>query len=298
MEWFHENYRVVYIILLAVLLFASYTLLRQSQYDERRRNRFRKNFSVRRLSYLQTKLYNEEYEQEFKRNGLPRFITSIRLNLIRLVTMLILLLAVTIGLISGKPIFSVGELVMWGIVPFLLTPKKPFPLFYIFKLFRKQHQNNVSNEVYQLYNEIKSHFEIRSNGLANTYHIISQAIPYYQTIRTTLEKMLPYLEKKDLDTAWELFGNELQTNEAKMLGVVMKEVEATGTEQALSLLEQKRQEFSNNIYNRYTEQLAGKKNIIHFLVVVGIMMVFVNEIIVFYMWYKDVMSVVNQIGVG
>jgi len=295
-DWLIQNYQTVYILLIGVLLFLSYSFLQRSQYDERRRNRFRRKYLAHRWTVWQEKLYNQEYETFLRRHGIPLFINSVRINALRIGVLVVLIIIVLFGVITGKAFLSMLDLVMWGSLSIILIPKKPYPLFYMVKFFQRKHANEVSNEVYQLYNEIKSQFQMQSNGLTNTYYIIQQTLPYYKYIRTPLEKMLPLLEKKHLHEAWEVFANEIDTPESKMLGVVMKEVEATGTEQALLLLEQKRQEFSNNLYNRYTDYLRRRKTIIFTLVVFGAMMVFLNEVTVFYMWYKDIMTNVNEVS--
>lgn len=296
MSWLVENYKLIYTLVLGILLLLSWYFYKSSQYDERRKNRFGIKSLKRRKAQYQEKLFNAEYEAFFRKSGLPGWITSVRLNLIRFVSLFVLLFIVVLEFLTTKDYISTFELILWGSIPVILIPKRPYPFYFLVHLFSQRYTKEISNEVYQLYNEIKSNFKVRNNGSDNSYYTIKNALPYYKKIRPTMEKMLPYLEKKDLSEAWETFSHDLGTKESSMLAIVMKEVESLEPRQALLLLEQKRQEFSNHLYNRYTDYLRRRKTVIFTIVVFGAMMVFINEVTVFFMWYKEIMSVANRFG--
>jgi hypothetical protein len=294
MNIIYDNYDLIFSIVIGFSLLLSWFYYNKAQYDERRKSRFGIRSFQRKVGVYKQKLFNEEYERFLRKNGLPFWITSERLNIVRIGTVFFLLLLVLLEFLTRHDYISTINLMMWGSLPVILTPKKPFPLYYLVGILRQKRANEISNEVYQLYNEIKSNFQLQNGGISSSYYMIQSAIPYYKLIKPTMEKMLPHLEKKKLDLAWQLFVDELEIKEAQMLGLVMKEVESMKPEQALLLLEQKRKEFSNNLYNRYTEFLRKRKGMIFVMVVVGFMTVFLNEVTVFFMWYKEVMSVVNQ----
>ncbi|QVY63938.1 hypothetical protein [Cytobacillus gottheilii] len=293
MEWFYQNSDVLYVLLVGSLLYLSYLFLQRAQFDERRKSRYRRKNIIRKLSYLHMKLHNEEHELFLRQNGVPSFVTSERINTVRFGILIIFIVIVILELITKIDYISDINLILWVLIAFCLTPKKKYPLSYLMKIVRQKYHNNVSNEIYQLYNEIKSNFQLNTSN-ANSYYIIQEVLPYYSYIKAPLEKMLPYLEKKQLDKAWDLFEKEISIKEAAMLSIVMKQVESTTNEQALLILEKKRQEFSNDLYNRYTEYLSRKKTLIFIAVVICILPVFYNELVVFFMWYKEVMSVGNQ----
>lgn len=295
MNILYANKDVIYILVISFLLIASYSFYKRGIFDERRRSRYRRKNIVRQINYWREKLHNPEYELFLRRNGLPAWLTSSLLNLIRMGSIIVLIFIVLLGFGIQRNFLTPMELIMWGSLPIILTPRKPFPFYHLTKILQQKYSNDVSNEIYQLYNEIKSNFQI-NNSNSNTYFTVQRALPYYSKIRPTLEKMLPHLEKKELQQAWDLFESDLDTREASMLGIVMKEVESTGKEQALMLLEQKKNEFSNQLYNRYTDYLRRRRFIIYILVVTGALSVFFNEVTVFFMWYKEVMSVVNRVG--
>ncbi|EFV75041.1 MULTISPECIES: hypothetical protein [Cytobacillus] len=294
MQWLMKNYNFLYLVIMAILLFLSWYYLHRSQYDERRKRRFSKNRLRRSAEQYKEWFHNEEYEIFLRKNNLPRWITSSRLNMVRLFTLIILILVLSLELLTDVNYLTLTELITLGLMPLILTPKRPYPFYYIVQQIKRKNHNDVSNEIYQLYNDIKSSFQIKENRTQNSYYTIKYVLPYFHKIRPTLEKMMPALQNKELDKAWDYFANDLDTEEAKILSIVMREVESVPPEQALVLLEQKRKEFSNHLYNRYTDYLKRRKFIIFALVSAGAMTVFFNEITVFFMWYKDVMANVNQ----
>ncbi|MEK5217703.1 hypothetical protein [Psychrobacillus sp. FSL H8-0487] len=295
MNYLAEHFKLIYLVVVAGLLLLSWYFMRKAQYDERRKNRYGIKSIKRNIRIYRKRLENEEFDLFFKKNGLPKWITSERLNLVRFSILIGVLVIVIYGLITRTNYIDITTLFLWGIIPIALTPKKPYPMHFIVMMFQKKRQNEISNEIYQLYNDLKSAYQVGDKP-KSSYYLIQEALPYFKVIRPSLEKMLPLLEVKNNGVAWDQFANELNTKEAETLGVVMKEVESLKTEQAYLLLEQKRREFSNDLYNRYTEILRKRKSIIYVLVVVGALTVFLNEVTVFFMWYKEVMAVVNQMG--
>ena len=290
-----DNFNLIYLIVLGLLLLARWYFIQKAQYDERRKNRHGLKSFIRNVLVYRKKLVNDDYDLFFRQNGLPQWFTSERLNLVRFSVAFVIVFVLLYELISGQDVFTVTDLLIWVLIPIALTPKKPYPMYYVVMMFRKKYQTDVSNEIYQLYNDLKSAFQIEGIN-KSSYYLIQSLVPYYSVIRPSMEKMLPYLEVKKNEEAWHQFALSLHTKEAETLGVVMKEVESIKQEQALALLEQKRSEFSNDLYNRYTDALRRKKSLIFILVVVGALTVFLNEVTVFFMWYKEVMSVVNQTG--
>lgn len=294
MQWLISNYNLFYLLIISILLFLSWYHFQRSQYDERRKRRFSKNRLKRSAEQYSEWFHNEEYEIFLRKHKLPRWITSSRLNAVRLLTLIVLLLVLSVEFLTCIKYLTMTELIALGLTPLMLTPKRPYPLYFIVQQLKRKNNNDISNEVYQLYNDIKSTFQIKENNTQNSYYTIQYLLPYFQTIRPTLEKMLPALQNKELEKAWDYFSKDLDTEEAKILSIVMREVESVPPEQALVLLEQKRKEFSNHLYNRYADYLKRRKFIIFALVSAGAMTVFFNEITVFFMWYKDVMANVNQ----
>lgn len=286
---------VLYVFGVGVLLFLSYRFMKRAGYDERRSVRYDKRRIARQFVLLKAKLHNQADEDTLRRFGVPKWITSAGLNGVRIGALLILFLMVAIGYLVGQMMVSPPTILLGIVVAFSLKPKKPYPLFYIIQAYKGRHTQEISNEVYQFYNDIKAHFQTEGKG-NNTYLMIKGMLPYYELIRPTLEKMLKYLENKNFEEAWDLFERELSTDDAKTLSIIMKEIESLDREQSLTLLDQKRQEFSNALYNRYGEYLKRRKTLIYSIVVVGIMSVFLNEITVFFMWYRDIMDSVNMMG--
>lgn len=293
MDFYIKYESLIFLIVIAVLLYTSYIFAEKGRFDERRRSRFRRKTIMRKINQYSDFLKNDEYELFFKRNRLPSWINSQRLNLVRITVLFVLIVVVAIQMITKTQYLTLMEILFWGMMPIILIPKKPYPLFWIITLMRQKHYEDISEEIYQLYNEIKTYFQEKNSNSTNTYFIIHESLSYYDRIRPTLEKMLPYLEKKQLKEAWNLFEQELSTNEATMLRIVMQEVESMDSQRALGLLEQKRDEITNSIYNRYTDYLRRRKEFITIIVFAAALMVFLNELVVFYIWYKDSIQVFN-----
>lgn len=284
----------IYLLIVAILLFLSWYYFYRSQYDERRKKRNGIKSLKRNLTSFQRRFKNEHYDLFFRQNGLDSWLTSERLNIVRFSSLIIVFAIVIYGLANQTSYLNNTALLIFGGLPIWLIPKRPFPLYYAIIAFHKRRRDDISNEIYQLYNDLKAVYQLK-NEAKSTYHLIIESLPYYTVIRPSMEKMLPLLEIRKNEQAWELFYELLGTKEAKNLGLVMKEAESIRSEQAFLLLEQKRNEFSNDLYNRYTEILKKRKMIIYVLVFAGALMVFLNEITIFYSWYKEIMSVVNQV---
>lgn len=287
------HFNSLYIYLLGMLLLMSWYFWRKSQHDERRSKRFMMKNIRRRFTETKTKFYNEKHEQFLKGHAFPKWITSEGLNILRFAIVILLLFIVVTGILNNQSSLNMSSLLLLGMTPLLLTPKKKYPLAYIGKFMNEKRKNQFSNEVYQLYNDVKSTYQTSSNP-KNVYFQVQDLLPYYTHIRSTLEKMLPFLERKEHEAAWNLFQKELDIEEAKVLSIVMQEVENTSHAQAVNLLEQKRNEFSNHLYNRYTDILRRRKSFIFLIVTFGALTVIINLFTVFFMWYREIMSVVNQ----
>lgn len=287
------HFNSLYIYLLGMLLLLSWYFWRKSQLDERRSKRFMMKSIRRHFNEARTKFHNEAHEQFLKRHAFPSWITSEGLNILRFAILILLIFIVVTGMLNGEAALNMSSLFLLGALPLLLTPKDKYPLAYIGKVINEKKKNQYSNEVYQLYNDLKSTYQTSTNP-KNVYFQVQDLLPYYTHIRASLEKMLPLLERKEHEAAWTLFQKELDIEEAKVLSVVMQEVENTSHAQAVNLLEQKRNEFSNHLYNRYTDVLRRRKSFIFLIVTFGAMTVIINLFTVFFMWYREIMSVVNQ----
>lgn len=283
----------IYIYLIGILLFFSWYFFRKSQYDERRSKRFMLKNIKRRFEDTVSSFRNEKYDTFLRKYGFPQWLNSERINIARFSSLFLVIVIVSFGFLNRRATLEPMELMIWGLIPVLLVPKEKFPLHWIAVVINRNRQNHISNEVYQLYNDLKVSYQDQ-NTAKNSYYQIHELLPYYSLIRPTMEKMLPFLERKQKEEAWALFSNDLDIQEASMLSVVMQEVDSLKQEQATLLLEQKRQEFSNHLYNRYTDTLRRQKSFIFVLVVVGALSVFWNEVTIFFMWYREVMTVVNQ----
>lgn len=290
-----QNYTVIYLFLVGILLFLSWYFWRKSQHDERRRNRFMVKNVKRHMEEAFVLLKNKEQDKFLRESAFPEWVTSQRINIVRFAIIFLLSIYMLVGFLNRETYLGVGEIVNWLCVIIILTPKEKFPLSWFAKFLNLRRQNDISNEVYQLYNDLTSAYFVLKNP-KNVYYQIQELIPYKTYIRPTLEKMLPYLERKQADLAWEIFSSELDMDEATTLAIVMTEVESLSISQAGIMLEQKRNEMANHIYNRHTDNLRRRKNTIYVLVFIGALTVFFNESTVFYMWYKDIMSVANQLS--
>lgn len=292
LDKFWEYWNVLYLGLVAILLFLSYFFIKRAIYDERRFTRYRRKYIKRQLGILSKHLVVPEYDRFFKQNKMPTWINSERLNFFRLSVMGTVIFIVILQSLLNNHYFSYITLGAVFLIALTLIPKKPFPLYYLILAIRRKYYQDLSDEIYQLYNEIKSHYYNRGNSNLSTYFIIQQSIPYYKKLKPTLEKMLPYLEEDKHSEAWELFEYELNIKEAVLLRIVMEEIESLNVDQALELLEEKKEEIKNSLYNRYEDYLFRRKEFIHVVVYLAALSVFFNECAIFFLWYRDTMSLI------
>ena len=292
----HLNIEMIYFITIGLLLLLSYSFIAKSGYDERRKRRFRVQSLYRYQDKVRNRMHKKEYDDYFRSNGLPAFITSERFNTVRFLFLGILIITVLFEMLFNTSLMSMTNLVVLGSIPVLMIPKKPSPFYYLVKMVQKRYNREKNNEIYQFYNEMKAEFRSKGDKVGNSYHIIMGLLPYYKYIRPALEKMLTLLEKTTVEEAWTLFKDEINNPEANSLSIVMQEIESTGVRQAGEILEQKRVEFANSMYNNYKEYLYRRKIVIFSLALFGTVVVIMNEVTVFFLWYKDVMSVVNNLG--
>lgn len=244
------------------------------------------------MGVLSKHLNVPEYDQFFRQSNLPKWFNSERLNFFRFGFILTIIFIVIFQKLIGIQYFNNLYLFVGALIVFLMIPKKPYPLYYLIVLYSRRHFQEMSEEVYQLYNEIKSHFYNRNYNNLNTYHIVLESIPYYKKLKPTLEKMLPLLEEKKHLEAWVLFETELNIKEATILRIVMEEIESLEIQQALELLEQKKDEIKSEIYNRYEDYLFRRSTLINVVATGAAFSVFLNEVVVFYTWYKETMAAV------
>lgn len=294
MEIIFQYFDAIYIYLIGILLFCSWYFLWKSQYDERRNKRFMFKNMKRQISTTVNAFKVEKHDQFLKKYGFPSWLTSERINIFRYSLIFLVVVLIAVGFLSHRSTVDFIDALLLGGIALMIEPKEKMPLHWIALAVNKKRQNHISNEVYQLYNDLKVTYQDPSYN-KNMYYQIQELLAYYTLIKPTLEKMLPFLERQQQEEAWTLFAKELDIQEASMLSVMMQEIGSLKPEQALQLLEQKRKEFSNNLYNRYTDMLRRQKSTIYVLVMGGAVTVFFNEITVFFMWYKEVMSVVNQL---
>lgn len=297
MDFLYYLQEYLFIILSAVLLFLTYQFIQKGRFDERRRSRFRRSAIIRQVNHYKQFLHSEEDDLFLRRHGLSKWITSERLYAFVFISSALIVILLVLQLITGHGFLSGFGFFCFMLILISLIPKKPLPFYYIVKMFRQRYKHEISNEVYQLYNEIRTNYGTNKNtGVASTYLIIKRSLPYYDKIKPTLKKMLPHLERNHQKEAWKLFSYELDVKEAEMLSIVMEEVESIDINQAMEQLDQKRKEISNSIYNRFTDRLRNRKEIIHVIVISGVVSVFFNFAIVFYMWYKAVTEIADRVG--
>ncbi|WP_214483773.1 hypothetical protein [Bacillus sp. SM2101] len=267
----------------------------RSSYDERLVKRYRgRAIQQVRKNKLKETLHQPHVDQLFKQMGLPDYITSLRVNQLRLVLMLYPTVGFIIEMISDTDVISNITAISLAIIAIQLEPRRYFAMYYILTWVRKSYNAKKNNEVYQLFTDIKSEFITKQGQPINMYHLMYNLIPYYETIKATLEKMLPYLRDKKQKEAWDLFEEEIGTKEAKNLAIVMMELENVEVKEAAHLLENRREEFSNSIINAYKDHLFRKRGVIFVVLAFGAVVVFLNPVAGFWVWYKEVMSTVNN----
>ncbi|WP_430510683.1 hypothetical protein [Gottfriedia solisilvae] len=295
--WLIQNYMTFYYLILAMCLIGLNYSLKRIKYDERRRSR---NFITKikinnRFKFIE-KMKNDEYDEIFEEVGIHRYLKSEWYNGIRLGVYVIAIVSVSLNILLNVEILTYSQAFLLFMLGFMMIPKKPYPAYHLFNLVQKSYNTKKNAEVYQLYNDIKAEYMIKGDKVGNMYHLIMRLLPYYENIKLSLEKILPYLQRQDSNTAWELFAKQINTKEAESLSIVLRDIEKISIEESILVLESKHEEFANNLYNAYKEYLSRRRWAIYGILIVGALSVFKYEWTVFFLWYKDIMNVVNNIS--
>lgn len=296
MEFIYNYYNQVYYFLIISLLVLSWYFASKSNRINRR---YRRSFLsrtelVKQKDHFLSKLKNDKYDKIFLDVGLQDYITSEQVNIIRYAVLFWLILYQGGSLLFDYQGYAPPTILSLFAIFFFFTPTNPLGKF-LLSVIRKQYQTKKNYEVYQLYQEIKADYTVKQEHVGNTYHLFMKITPYYEQIRTTMERMMPHLYSYDYDKAWELFEDEIGTPEAKSLSMLMREINNVGIEDSLAVLEKKREEFVNNMYNQYKEYLNRRRQVIFAVVSTGAVFAFLNGFIAFYLWYKDIMASVHNL---
>ncbi|MYL35480.1 hypothetical protein GLW08_20470 [Pontibacillus yanchengensis] len=297
-EFLYQYFQEGYIILIAVLLLLTFLYSVQSGHDERRKRRFKASRLTDQGKEWLQKLQNPKYDRFFRSYGLPAYFTSARYNGVRVLILATLLIISMVEFAFNINILATTETITLLLLPIAMAPVKPMPALYIFRAIRKRYIKDKNEEVYQLYNEIKAEFKSRGRRIRNLYHLMNRLVPYYKTIRPTLERMMPLLEQKEFHKAWDLFEEDIGSEEATSLAVLMKDIEDKSFDEAFELIEERQKVFANSMYNEYKEYLTKRKTMIMVVVGIGAVFVFANVFVAFQLWYGDVMDAVNKVKTG
>ena len=257
------------------------------------RNTLRKSLATN--GFLAKYLYNDRAENFINLTGLSRLkVNSIQYNFIRHISLYVAVWTYFISSFIAAGQFSLLNLLM-VLGAFVLTSPLKLNIFfdYVLKNLAANHKRKMNAEVYSLYAQLKAEFQTRKVG--NIYGLLFDYRNYFKAIKPALEEVL-YKWSESPDKAWEAFSKRIGTEEAKTLAIIMKEVEYSSQERSLSLLEQKRDQFANSNYNAYRNYLKAREMILYIVIFsTASGAIVLNMVVVFMLFFKDIMGAANNI---
>lgn len=289
-----QAYKYIHYFIILVFLCLIYLVVEASFSTERKRKRLKFQLKLNtKNSWLRNWLTNESIDHALYLLGISKYIKSIHVNLFRFLSLIITMLIIQLENILGIYILSSFTVLM--VVTFFIVTW-PLKLNFLFNFFvdqlTKNKERKKNAEVYSLYSQLKADFQTKKTG--NIYNLLLDYRKYYTLIRPAIEKAL-YQWKEGKDLAWETFANEIGTSEAHSLANIMKEIETESRENAIIILEKKRDEFANSNYNAFKDYLTLRQNVFYFIVfactIVGI---FGNIGVSFFLYFIDLMNEVNS----
>lgn len=243
----------------------------------------RTNKSLKLLSF-------ESYDKKFKDANLPSFITSYRFNLFRVLSTVLIILFYMLGIAFNFSIVNKMSLVLWGIFMIVLEPINPMPAYFLLNILKLNKRRKINSELYNFFNDLKGVFKTSGERLGNLKYFIMDIKNYYNLLNEAIEKMLiTWNTEASPEKAWKVFAEELHTEEADRLAIVMAELEKTSVEETGALLEQLREQFANSIYNTYKDYLQKRRFFIYGIAFICTLSIFLCPIVAFYQWYESIM---------
>lgn len=282
------QFEPLYILMAGLLLLSFFFLSRISSDSRYKRSRFNWRTVKQTAQKNISKFENEKYDVIFKKVGLPDWLTSTRYNIVRGCLLLYGVFGLLFHFILNIEILSPLLAVIVIILVLFLEPKSPFPAYYILLSLRKHFMKVKNNEIYLLFNELKSEVQSKGDNVENLYHLMRNMSPYYKILNRTFEKMLPYLRDQKYEEAWDLFRREVATEEADKLAELMKDFEYLTAEEALRKLNLHSEEFAKSMYEEYKKYLVMRRGLIFGVVSAGAVFVFLVPVAAFWGWYQDI----------
>ncbi len=280
-------------------LIGAFLLLTKVYQDDRQRYtrlnlKFKQVVTNPKDTTLGSILYNETTENELKKCMMPAWLDSIVFNGIRLsvvglgVVLYLIKMNTGIGPFSSTALLLICLLFSVGCVL-----RKGFPLHYLLNTYRKSRIRRKNNEVYSLYLLITSEFSTHEEKVGNIYNLLYESRKYFHHIKKAIDKALSSGDGKEIN--WNAFVRDIHTPEAERLALVMQEVEMLPISQTKQLLEQKREEFSNQNIREYEDYLEDRGKIIYMICFMCAFSIFICPLVVHFLQYKDIINMSNNL---
>lgn len=256
-----------------------------SSQTERVQTRLRLRHSVRenkeRIAKNVEKSANESW---FKKAGFPLGLNNLR-YLVTLVSVVFMLL----GNYVFMPLVLLGEfkLVELGVIllgAFIFYPGNPFSIFvFVMKRVIDYRNAKKNGEVFMLYDLLINELEMMRTTRINAYNLLRDMLPYFQVIKPNVAKVLSvWSSDEGPDKALDMFGEEMDTREARSLVSVMKTLDKVDRETAIESLQGMHSMFARSQIENYrrrrkvtTDLMGIPIKITHFLIILNFIFVVV-----------------------
>jgi hypothetical protein len=135
---------------------------------------------------------------------------------------------------------TVGILVIWV----LTEPRKPFPMAFLLVWLRRFYSQQLSSDVFLLYELIKQYLEVFHTQPRNLYDILTRVSPLVPRLTRPLNLCLSRWNQGP-QIALDMFAEDIGNTPAKELAETLAEIAASNPAVALDVLLQKQTDFRN-----------------------------------------------------
>ncbi|SFV03692.1 hypothetical protein [Alicyclobacillus macrosporangiidus] len=212
---------------------------------------------------VREKMHDETLATYLQQSGLR--ITAATYYYVRaLATLLVALFSIRIVVTVGNPLVLVLPAGVW----WFFSYHSYGPMYYVFRLLKRQHTLVINKELYLLYVLIKQQLQFYATRPRSLYAILQRLTPRLPKLAQALNQCLT-LWSRDPKYALDTFAERIGTEQASALAKILQEVESSAPEVALDILEQRHDDFQE-------ERLAAFRQRMYFRGLVGFALAFLG----------------------
>ncbi|MDT3697883.1 MAG: hypothetical protein RO469_00530 [Thermincola sp.] len=286
---------VLYSVCAAVIILAAVNLYNQTFRGNRKhygRLRLLSQVKAKTFDYSSF-LFSNDLEKLLISAGRPLRLNSVRYNLGRLGLLGVWFIILNARwLISGSKYPSNYLFLIVGLIIFT-QPMKGLPLFSLLMKITDIRAREKNKECFTLYSMIQNEFYNDVDKPQNMYSTLAKLKPYFKAIDKAMGKAL-LLWKRNPAEALEAFATEVGTQEAKDLAQILKNVDASSSEDAKDILDSRYEQFVTKRQESHRRYRNNVGLIGYIAALLPVFAVIYNAMVVFNLEKQDLFRFISQ----